>query len=191
MWVFDFEKGSWAQEKVGSDGNATPQVLSAAYLAHGEQMLGFTGGGLFGGGTASRYGIHRYPETTREIDSLVTSAETFTAQTQSFYLGSSQAPATVRHLYLRVKQRGANGTQSFNITPYADNVAKPTQPLDRATDGVASSSGSALGDGVHRLRVDLGFDAYEVSFTFSHAATGAPLFDIEEAILDFQMENPR
>ena len=193
MWVLDLETQpfSWSQEYVAADGSSSPQVLHGVMPGIGDQLLGFTGGGVFGNRTASRWGIHRLVEGTRAIDSLVTSAETFTARTQGFFLGSARSPATVRYLYLQIKQRGAAGTQGFNVTPYADNVAQTTQPLDRATGGVASSTGTALGDSVYRLRVDLGFTAYEVSFLFSHAATGAPIFDIESAIVEYDVEEAR
>lgn len=191
MWVLDMESFNWSKESVAADGNATPQVLTTMPTHIGDHLLGFAGGGLFGGGTSSRFATLRLVDGMRAIDSQTTTTETFTARTQSFFLGSSAAPVLARHLYLRIKQRGPAGSQGFNVTPYADNVAQPSQPLDRVKGGAASSEGTALGEGVHRVRVDLGFDAYEVSFAFSHAATGAPVYDIEEAILDFEAERPR
>lgn len=182
VWTFDFRSEAWGQERVGSAmAEGTPQMMTSSIQATSASSFAGTGDvtrllGIAAGGDS--FGIYRFPSTNRGADLTVYPTITYRARTQDLWLGSSRSPGVPRHLYLRLRQRGAEAGD-LTVTPYYNGTAGTVRTVTSEGDGK-----------VFRRRVDLdGTDSY--GFFVEFTATGPPAFDIEEVLLDYEVEAPR
>lgn len=111
-----------------------------------------------------------------------TLAEQFSVHTPEMWLGGPNHAITPRHLYVRVRQRGGDASQTgLTITPVYDGIVQTALTIPaRATAQT------------FRTRLDVGSrkGAHNVKFKFDQLLPGthASVFDIEEVVLGYNEE---
>ena len=168
--VYDFVSRAWHTEALSS-ANESPAVL----FAQGPYLFG----GPKQATTGSLLWYRQFPSSARAKDALLT--ETFLAYTPEIWLGTAARRVTLRHIYLQLRQRGGDATQTgITVTPYRNGSAGTAQTI--------TPKGSAQ---VFRKRLDFGGDAYSVQLRFSQTvgAAEASLTDIERVVIEYDEES--
>lgn len=172
VWAWDIRSEVWYNEMVGTANEGPGMLWSRADTLVGGTKQASTNSLVV-------YRDHRGP---RARDANL--SQTFLAKTGDIWIAGPDRPVTVRHLWLRLRQRGAGVSHEdpMTITVYGDGV-KNTERIVRLSEDA----------GVTRHRIDLGLTAFAVRLEFSKALTSseAGIFDIEQAELELDVEEPR
>lgn len=169
--------GTWWTEEIASAANRPAHVS-----AHQNMMLyGPTAGDV----NSSLLNYRELPGTSRAKD-FGTLTQSFSLNTPEMWLGGPNQAVSPRHLYIRLRQRaGTAGQTGITVTPVYDGTAQTTQTI-------ATRNGAPV---TFRERLDVGSKrgVYNVQYQFSQTveAAEAALFDLEELVLAFNVEEVR
>lgn len=106
-------------------------------------------------------------------------AETMHLMSPELWLAGAATEVTLRHAYIRFRQRGTGGATNLVVKAYRNGTLQDTKNIaPRAAAGV------------YRQRLDFGPTAYYITLEASHVADGC-VFDIEELVIDWEKEKQR
>ena len=178
IFVFDLNGGTWRTEQMG---DGTTESASVLYNYGDIQLLGPKTGTV-----GSLLNYRSFPDPTRgkDYDSL---EEVFLAQTGDLPLAGARQPITPRNLYLQLRQRGGDTTESgLVVTPIFDGI-----------DG--TDTDELIGDPGVRRTVVPGFpqiggssvNTVGVRFAQTVPSGESSVTDIEDCFMDYIVEGPR
>lgn len=178
--VYDTAVEDWWVDK-------PPELLRALYSWNGRELLAVPES------STSRFSLFkRFPGTNRDKDSGV--AQTYEALTQEMMIGTPSSPCTPKHLYIAYNKRNYQaGHPVINVTPYYDGVVQTVRTITEAHP----ISGELLGNGDHRIRLDVGVKAksacHKVQFKIEYVANAGntTTFDVEAVELHAEIEEVR
>lgn len=173
--VYDLTTKGWHTETFKDDVNTGH--FPGAIHARTNYLLG----GPADSTTVPLIVFRRIPEDPRTIDAG--RGMKLEASTPELWLAETTSPATLRHVYMRVRQRGgAAGQTGLTVKCYRNGTLNSTK--------VVAPSNTL---GTQRVRLDFGPTAYSLQLTFEQdvPSNEASVFDIEEVVIDWAREGDR
>lgn len=161
LFVYDMLNEAWHIEEFDNAAEDGPVVLTS----QAERLLLAPRGST----TEPPLQFRQYPDGERGRDEG--RPQTYRMRTPSYWLGGAIAPATVNHVYLRIRQRG--GTASDNplrVTLFGEGEEQGVERIEPKHGAVVFSH-----------RIDWGFTGYEIFFDFE-----LPLDEDENAVMDIE-----
>lgn len=178
VFVFDLNAGTWHVEQVSDGGNETPAVL---YNYGDTQLYGPLAGTV---GSLLNYRTFPDPARTKDFDPL---SEVFSAQTGDLPLAGTRRPITPRQLYMQLRQRGGDETESgLLVTPIFDGSAGDVCDVDSAEPGVRR----IVVEGFPQT-AGLGVNTLGIRIAQTVISGEASVTDVEDAYVDFLVEEAR
>lgn len=168
--VFDLDRKVWHTETYSDD--ASIGDYPGLVAARSNYLLGGPADSL----TEPLVVFRRLPDDPRMGDEG--RAQHLVADTPELWLAETTSPATLRHVYLRLRQRGGTSADTgLTVRCYRNGTLNSTKVI--APEDTAGTS---------RHRLDFGPTAYNLRLEFEQdvPAGQESQFDIEEVIIDWQ-----